>query len=51
MTRHTGRNWEVEPFRFLATRLAERGASGSTRAAWDGRAANGTDDHRTAHLH
>jgi glycine/D-amino acid oxidase-like deaminating enzyme len=26
MTSHHGRNWEVEPFRFLATRLAERGA-------------------------
>ncbi|HEY1738061.1 MAG TPA: FAD-dependent oxidoreductase, partial [Acidimicrobiia bacterium] len=26
MTRHTGPNWEIEPFRFLATRLAERGA-------------------------
>ena len=51
MTRHTGRNWEVEPFRFLATRLAERGAMKiDERGRADGRAANGTDDHRTAHL-
>jgi len=42
MTRHHGRNWEVEPFRFLAARFVEAGAKRvDARAERTGRAPTG----------